>query len=198
MRGFHPCVLLSFFCLFLAACATPYGMYADKRPLEVIRDDVSLRSDVGDKLSAEGYTGVNKLSVHSYFGNVFLTGELPGDQRAKAVQVAESVKGVKKVTAHWFVSLKSDSDADAALKLRLEKNLITADGVTSSRIDYVVNSGRVVLLGVVGSETERAAAVKAARMVRGARSVTSYLFIRPDPPAPQRAPQPQTAQPVSI
>jgi len=61
--------------------------------------------------------------------------------------------------------------------------------VTSSRIDYVVNSGRVVLLGVVESEAERAKAVKTARGTLGVRAVTSYLFMRDAAPAPLLPPQ---------
>ena len=175
----------------LAACASPYGVHADKRPVEVITDDVKLRFKVGDALKAQGFTGVNELTVHSYFGKVFLTGEVPENQRDKAVQTARNVQGVSSVTPHWFRSLKADSTGDTAVKLRLEKSLIGADGVTSSRIDYVVNSGRVVLLGVVESEAERAAAISAARKTSGVRSVTSYLFIQGIAPAPLKPPQTQ-------
>ena len=173
----------------LTACATPYGVYADKRPIEVLKDDAMLRSKVGDALRAQGFIGVNELTVHAYFGKVFLTGEVPEKQRAKAVQTAQGVQGVKSVTTHWFTSLKADAEGDAAMKLRLEKNLVNADGVTSSRIDYVVNSGRVVLLGVVESEAERALAIKAARETHGVRAVTSYLFMRNTAPAPLHSPQ---------
>jgi hyperosmotically inducible protein len=154
-------------------------VYADRRPLEVLKDDIFLRSKVGDALKAQGFTEVNELTVHTYFGRVFLTGEVPEDQRAKAVQTAQGVEGVRSVTPHWFTSLKvRKTETDTALKLRLEKNLVSADGVTSSRIDYVVNSGRVVLLGVTESDAESDAAVSAARGTAGARSVTSYLFTR--------------------
>jgi len=173
----------------LMACATPYGVYADKRPIEVLKDDAMVRSRVGDALRAQGFTGVNELTVHAYFGKVFLTGEVPENQRAKAVRTAQGVRDVKSVTPHWFSSLKADAEGDAAIKLRLEKNLVGADGVTSSRIDYVVNSGRVVLLGVAGSEAERALAIRAARETHGVRTVTSYLFVRDAAPAPLQAPQ---------
>jgi len=185
------CFLLTglLLCSGLAACATPYGVYADKRPIEVLKDDSLLRSRVGDALRAQGFTGVNELTVHAYFGRVFLTGEVPEHQHAKVVQTAQGVRGVERVVTHWFPSLKADTEGDAAIKLRLEKNLVSADGVTSSRIDSVVNSGRVVLLGVAGSEAELAAAVKAARHTDGVRSVTSYLFMRDQTPAPLQAPQ---------
>ena len=181
----------------LAACATPYGVYADKRPIETLKDDAILRSRVGDALKAQGFTGVNELTVHAYFGKVFLTGEVPSNQRSKVVQTAQRVQGVKSVTPHWFASLKVDADSDAAIKLRLEKNLISADGVTSSRIDYVVNSGRVALFGVVGSETERVLAIKAARGTLGVRAVTSYLFV-PDPPAAPLQPPQAEQKPLSV
>jgi len=77
------------------------------------------------------------------------------------------------------------TESDTALKLRLERNLVSAGGVTSSRIDSVVNSGRVVLLGVTESDQERDAAVSAARGTSGVRSVTSFLFMRDMDLAPQ-------------
>ena len=181
----------------LTACATPYGVYADKRPIEVLKDDAMLRSKVGDALKAQGFTGVNELTVHAYFGRVFLTGEVPENQRSRAVQAAQSVQGTSSVTTHWFTSLKADGEGDTAIKLRLEKNLVNADGVTSSRVDYVVNSGRVVLLGVVESEAERSLAIKAARGTYGVRTVTSYLFMRNMAPAPLQAPQTEQ-KPTSI
>jgi hyperosmotically inducible protein len=185
------CFLLTglLLCIGLSACATPYGVYADKRPIEVLKDDTLLRSRVSDALQAQGFTGVNALTVHAYFGRVFLTGEVPEHQRSKAVQTAQGVRGVENVTPHWFISLKADAEGDAAIKLRLEKNLVGTSGVTSSRIDYVVNSGRVVLLGVVESEAERAVAIKTARHTDGVRSVASYLFMRAKGPAPLLPPQ---------
>ena len=186
---------LSFFmivaCLIgLAACATPYGLYADKRPLETQKSDTGLRSQVGSALKAAGFTGVSEMTVHVYYGRVFLTGEVPEKQRGTAVRTAQQVEGVADVTPHWFISLKSDSESDAALRLRLEKNLVAADGVTSSRVDHVVNSGRVVLLGVVESEAERQAAITTARKTAGARSVASYLFVRVPKSAPLEQPAP--------
>jgi len=156
-----------------------------------------LRSKVGDALRAQGFTGINELTVHAYFGKVFLTGEVPEHQRAKAVQIAQGVRGAEHVTPHWFTALKADTENDTAIKLRLEKNLVSTDGVTSSRIDYVVNNGRVVLLGVVESEAERAAAIKAARHTYGVRTVTSYLFTRSIGPAPLQTPQTER-QPKSM
>jgi hyperosmotically inducible protein len=169
----------------LSACATPYGLYVDERPLEKIRDDASIRSNVVDALRAEGYAGAGGLTAHVYFGRVFLTGEMPEEQIAGVVRTAQAVKGVEDVTVHRFISVKTGVRADAALRLRLEKNLIGAAGVASSRIDYVVNSGRIVLLGVTANEEESRAAAVAARATRGARSVTSYLFVRRASDAPR-------------
>jgi hyperosmotically inducible protein len=95
------------------------------------------------------------------------------------------VAGVKSVTPYWFVPLKVRmTESDIALKLRLEKSLVGASGVTSSRIDSVVNSGRVVLLGITETAAERDAAISAARGTSGVRSVTSFLFMRDMDPAP--------------
>lgn len=42
------------------------------------------------------------LDVFTYYGHVFLVGECPKDQRAKAIALAKKDNRVRSVSAHWF------------------------------------------------------------------------------------------------
>ena len=62
---------------------------------------------------------------------------------------------------------------------RLRSNLIGTRGLSSTRVDTVVNAGRVVLLGVVSNEKEKKLAIHTAQTTTNVKSVTSYLFFPP-------------------
>ena len=97
------------------------------------------------------------------------------DYKGKAITIAQRYKPLS-VTPHWFTPATSDSN-NMMLATRLRTSLIGTKGLSSSRIDTEVNSGRVVLLGVVKDDAEKQLAVKSARGVAGVTSVTSYLML---------------------
>lgn len=161
-----------------AGCAVtvPYGVYDDKRLIDTITDDktisTAIKTDLLDANFSEGWS----TSVYCYYGKVFLVGEVPANMQAKAVEIARKQKGVRSVTTHWFKPLES-SENNLLLATKLRTNLIGAKGVSSTRIDTVVNSGRVVLLGVVNSAVEKEKVVIAAKDTSGVTSVTDYLML---------------------
>lgn len=161
-----------------AGCAVtvPYGVYEDKRLVDTIADDKAISTSIkADLLNADFSEGWS-TSVYCYYGKVFLVGEVPSNMQAKAVEIARKQKGVRSVTTHWFTPLKSDEN-NLLLATKLRTNLIGAKGVSSTRIDTVVNSGRVVLLGVVNSAVEKEKVVIAAKDTSGVNSVTDYLML---------------------
>ncbi|MBQ7618282.1 MAG: BON domain-containing protein [Desulfovibrio sp.] len=82
------------------------------------------------------------------------------------------------VTPHWFTPSKA-ADSDFVLSGRLRMALIGTKELSSTRVDTEVNAGRVVLLGVVGTEAERKKAIRTARKLDGVVNVTSYLMLPP-------------------
>ena len=102
---------------------------------------------------------------------------------AKGVNIARSYRP-RSVTPHWFSPASSDT-SNLALATSLRADLISAKGLSSTRIDTEVNAGRVVLLGVVRDDAEKRLAISVARKLKGVTSVTSYLMLPQKPYAPQ-------------
>ncbi len=77
----------------LVACQTPAGRSAG----EVV-DDGTITTEIKAKLLDNNITKGLAVSVQTFEGAVTLTGAVDTEaQRAKAVEIAHSVKGVKKV-----------------------------------------------------------------------------------------------------
>ncbi|MDR1776409.1 MAG: BON domain-containing protein [Desulfovibrio sp.] len=163
-------LLLAALCL-LNGCA--YGLYEDQRLMDTIVDDKTLATAIKTDLLKADFKDGWSVAVYSYYKNVFLVGEVPENMQMKAVEIARS--HTPSVTPHWFSPLKSQS-GDLELAATLRKELIETKGLSSTRIDTEVNSGRVVLLGVVKNDKEKRLAVQAANKTSGVHSVTSYLM----------------------
>lgn len=174
------CLFLLSACLFsqLVGCAVtvPYGVYEDKRLIDTIADDKTIATSIKTDLLNANFSGGWSISVYCYYGKIFLVGEVPANMQEKAVEIARKRKGVRAVTTHWFTPLTSDTN-NLLLATKLRTNLIGTDGVSSTRIDTEVNSGRVVLLGVVNSEVEKDKVLAAARGTSGVTQVSDYLLL---------------------
>ena len=172
----------------LNGCAySGYGIYDDQRLMGTMSDDKELSAKIKTALMDESFSGGWSVAVYSFYGHVFLVGEVPGNMQEKAVTIANRYKP-RSVTTHWFTPAPSET-SNFMLATKLRKDLIGTQGLSSSRIDTEVNSGRVVLLGVVKDEKEKQLAIQATRGVPGVTGVTSYLML------PQRAGQLDNMQP---
>lgn len=162
----------------LNGCAySGYGIYDDQRLMGTMSDDKELSTKIKTALLDESFSGGWSVAVYSFYGHVFLVGELPGNMQEKAVTIAKRYKP-RTVATHWFTPAASET-SDFMLATKLRKDLIATSGLSSTRIDTEVNSGRVVLLGVVKDEAEKKLAIQAARGVAGVTGVTSYLMTPP-------------------
>lgn len=169
-------LLLTFSQLIGCAVTIPYGVYEDKRLMDTITTDKTTATAIKTSLMDANFSDGWSISVFCYYGKVFLVGEVPANMQDKAVEIARKEKGVRSVTTHWFTPLSS-SENNLLLATKLRTNLISADGVSSTRIDTVVNAGRVVLLGVVNSAVEKDKVVAAAKGTSGVTKVTDYLML---------------------
>lgn len=158
------------------AATIPYSLYEDKRLTDTIADDKAIATSIKTALLQADFSEGWGTAVYSYYGNVFLVGEVPPNMRQKAVEIAQKQKGVRSVTTHWFTAQKA-GEIDFVIRTKLRTNLIGAKGISSTRVDTEVNSGRVLLLGVVNDEQEMAKAVRIAKATSGVTSVKSYLML---------------------
>ncbi len=169
-------VLMLFALPTLQGCGyTAYGLYDDQRLMDTIADDKKLATTVKTALMDADFSKGWEIAVYSYYGNVFLVGEVPAAMQEKALAIARRYKP-RSLTAHWFTPGKAEN-SDFSLAATLRADLIQARGLSSTRIDTEVNAGRVVLLGVVAHEEEKDIAIRTARKVKGVSEVTSYLML---------------------
>lgn len=172
-------------CMLLLAqgCAySAYGLYDDERMLDTVRDDKALATSIKTALMKEHFGAAFSVAVYCFYGHVFLVGEASPKVQAKALEIARSFHPAS-VTPHWFAKA-SNERANLVLAADLRTSLIGTKGLSSTHIDTEVNSGRVVLLGVVSNDAEKQLAIKTARSIKGVTSVTSYLML-PQKPLPR-------------
>lgn len=170
-------LLLALLAVILVLNGCAYGIYDDKRLLDTMTDDKALATSIKAALLKEDAGNAFSVSVYCFYGNVFLVGTAPEKDRAKILATARSFNP-RSLTPHWFSEAKSDRN-NVALATELRAALIGTRGLSSTRVDTEVNSGRVVLLGVVHDEKEKKLAIETARNVKGVTSVTSYLMLPP-------------------
>lgn len=175
--------LLLLCCCALNGCNVAYGVYDDKRLSGTIAEDKAIATGIKTNLLNHKFGDGWEIAVYCYYGHVFLVGEVPaGEARNEAITIARRDVRVRSVRAHWFDPADSDT-SDLVLATKLRTELISTSNLSSTRIDTEVNSGRVVLLGVVANEQERELAIQTARRVPGVVRVYSYLLL-PEEAAP--------------
>jgi hyperosmotically inducible periplasmic protein len=93
MRKFHVFAIVLFMVLALTACQTPAG-----RSTGAVVDDATITTEVKAKLLGDSLTKGLAVTVQTFEGAVTLIGAVDTEQqKAKAAEIARSVKGVKKV-----------------------------------------------------------------------------------------------------
>ncbi|MBU3832604.1 MAG: BON domain-containing protein [Candidatus Desulfovibrio faecigallinarum] len=165
---------LALVCL-IQGCAV-YSTASDERLVDTMGSDNAISGLIKKDLMAERFADGWNISVHCFYGHVFLVGECPKEMRAKAVKIAKRDKRVRSVTTHWFSPRVAETN-NLVMATKLRSALIGTGNLNSTRIETEVNSDRVVLLGVANDSNERKTAVRAAREVNGVLTVTSYIML---------------------
>ena len=149
---------LALVCL-IQGCAV-YSTASDERLVDTMGSDNAISGLIKKDLMAERFADGWNISVHCFYGHVFLVGECPKEMRAKAVKIAKRDKRVRSVTTHWFSPRVAETN-NFVMATKLRSALIGTGNLNSTRIETEVNSDRVVLLGVANDSNERKTAVKA-------------------------------------
>ncbi|MDR1490398.1 MAG: BON domain-containing protein [Desulfovibrio sp.] len=170
------CCILLICGFFPAGCAVVSGIPAHVPRLESRYDDAGIKTEVAGALLALDPSKANDINVHCFFGNVFLIGEADREFRREAVDAAEKISGVTRVTTHWFPSGSAATHEDAAIEAKLSEVLPASAKDAGGRVDADVWGGHVVLTGMVRRQSDIDLAVQAAKRVEKVRSVTSYLI----------------------
>ncbi|SHN49905.1 BON domain-containing protein [Desulfovibrio litoralis] len=165
--------LLLSLCL-LGACAT----INDERSLGTQLSDTSIETKIKTALLFESpIKSIRDVNIYSFNGDVYLVGQLPKELRTFAVNKAQSVDGVNKVTAHWFPTDSSSTINDTRLEANIDSELLLHKDIKSTQVRVDVWGGHVVLLGLMSSQREIDRVVNLVKTMTYVKSVTNYLNV---------------------
>ena len=176
--------LLSYGCgtVLSTAAEQIYVTAVDQRNLNTILNDTSIKLTIINKFHDDDViNSLNSLdlSIECYRGHVYLVGEYDKPvQKTRAIKIAKSIEGVKKVTTYFLPKNKSDicgTDENLVIMGRVKAKLIGDKDLWSRNIDVKSVQCNVVLYGLVASKTKINKAIEHSKSVEGVRTVTSFL-----------------------
>ena len=147
-------------------------------------DDATIASKAKAVLIGEKNVQARKINVEVSKGSLQLSGFVGSDdEKSIALQLANSVVGVKKVLDALIVSPGSRSagevldDTSIAAKLKTKLTKTTGLG-DATDITTEVRRGHVLLAGFVESEEVKSAAAEVAKSIKGVAMVHNLIAVK--------------------
>ncbi len=163
-----------------SGCTTAYSAARDERSLSAIVDDKNIELKIKYALAEDKNVKARDISVYSYFGRVYLIGEVEQrKQRSRAIEIARGIEGVRRVRAHLIPKEELTAAGfidDATITGKVKRRLIEDEGMKSTQVRVKTIRGQVFLVGLVATPEEIRKAVAHAKAVNGVRKVHSYLM----------------------
>jgi hypothetical protein len=98
MRSFRISALIMILILSVIVTAVAMVASAQQRSVGQVIDDATLTTEIKAKLTADTLSNLTKIGVNTREGVVTLTGDVDSlERKARAVQIASSVRGVRQV-----------------------------------------------------------------------------------------------------
>ncbi len=119
-------------------------------------DDVDIVNEVSRAFGVEG-VAEGKLKVLCKKGAVTLKGEASIKEREKALEVAASIPGVKKVKAHLVDTEKGELSKAARAAVEVKKAFATDDDLNGIPLDIYEEEGHLILEGLVADTSQKRA-----------------------------------------
>ena len=188
--------------LFIAGLATP--VVAQFNPLSIIKgaleavvedrsaDDIAKDAEIKTKITIEVIdkmgTEVISINADAYEQDVMLTGVVEKAAiKTKAGKLAAGVEGVKKVFNEIMViePVEQKKGAvegfvdDTVIDTKINALLLDGKGVNVTNFRWRSVQGHVFLFGRALSSTEKSKAVGIVKSIKGVRSVTDRVKVRP-------------------
>jgi hyperosmotically inducible protein len=168
--------------LALSAGCTVYDVAVEERDLGDWTSDKNISFAIEKAYLQDDLVKYMDFDAFTYEGHVFIVGEYESrDQIKRAVSIAKGVKGVRKVTTHLIPKKTQDycgTTDNLELYTKVKQRLVTDTEIWSTNIDIKTLQCNIILLGIVGSATERDTAIAHAQSVEGARGVKSFLIVK--------------------
>jgi osmotically-inducible protein OsmY len=118
-----------------------------------------------------------EIAMSEREGDVTLRGSVGSfHERQAAVQVARSVRGVRRVENQLMVDLRNHRDDDVIRGVALQA-LMSADNVPADRVDVKVDDGWLTLKGEVKHQYDSDAAFAVVQRVPGVGGITNEIKV---------------------
>jgi osmotically-inducible protein OsmY len=150
------------------------------------QSDPAITTSVKTRLAADPTVSARRIGVDTRDRVVTLTGQVnSGGERAYAVSIARETQGVDNVVDNLSVMPEAapttgvTDKIDAGITAEVQGKLLADPDIGGLRIDVDTNDHVVTLSGTVGTEAERAKAVRAAREAEGVTDVIDQLTVKP-------------------
>ena len=176
--------LLSYGCssILTTAAEQIYLTVTDRREVKTILNDTKIKLTIINKFHDDDVINTLNsldLSIECYRGNVYLVGEYDTPvQKTRAIKIAKSIEGVKRVTSYLLPKNKSDVcgiDENLMIMGRVKAKLIGDKDIWARNIDVKSVQCNVVLYGLVASKIKINKAIEHSKSVKGVRSVKCFL-----------------------
>ena len=131
--------------------------------------DPSIQVAIDAQLAVDSTTGPLSIDVSVSRGVVHLTGEVTSrDQRARAVELARSVRGVKNVVDDMYLS-------DTVIAATVKQMLAADPRIGKIPIEVVTRNGRTSLSSAQTGPDDRTRAIEIAKTVEGVTEVEDLM-----------------------
>lgn len=172
-------------CLFvglqmMGGCAV-YDVAVEERNASEWANDKNISFAIEEQFLEDDSIKFMDFDAYTYEGHVYLIGEYESRaQTDQAVKIAKSVEGVQKITTYFLPKKAYDhcgTTDNVEINATLRQKLISDEDIWSTNLDVEMIQCEVVLLGIVGSYEQKAAAVAHAKSIPGVRKVKDYIKV---------------------
>ncbi len=158
-----------------------YKVATDPRTVGIQIDDAMITAKVKARLIDDPITKARKIDVDTVNGVVTLTGAVDSPQEIeRAVEIAQSVPGVKKIVNNLRVEKRSIgsyiSDKEITTKIKLK--FISDPEIKAFSLDVDTVNGIVTLTGVVEKESQKNKAIELAKSVEGVKWIIVNISVK--------------------
>lgn len=175
-------MILIGFSAVLSGCATPYTASVDERDMDTLYNDEKITFKIKQAFLEDDSVKYMDYDAASYEGHAYIVGEYTSKTQAdRAVSLTRAVEGVKQVTTYLAPKRElpdCGTTDNLELMASIKQKLIKDEDIWSTNVDVYMVQCHAVILGIVGSETERTKAMRHINSVKGLKGVTSYLKVK--------------------
>lgn len=170
-------------CLIMITAMACGGQQKSAKDTDIVRtfaSDKRIMSTILKKFLADSHVRDLNITPRCYNGNAYLVGEYETEkQRERAVEIAQSVEGVKTLETYLLPKRQDDPSCKPEENLRITaevKAKIANDRkIWSKNLSIATTQCNVVLMGFVGKQRDIPKVIEHAKSIEGVRSVKSYL-----------------------